>query len=94
VRLGQHLDKRPLVVVWSKADVEVPALLLKRLRKTLGEECPGVYEYHVSVQDTALTPAFLSVVAEVLENVIHKSTPLAISVSPEINDPFYKIGQL
>jgi hypothetical protein len=94
VRLGQHLDQRPVVVVWSKADIEVPELLLRRLRKTLGEECPGAHEYHVSVQDAALTPAFLTVVAEVLENVLRKSSPLAISVSPESNDPFYKIGQL
>jgi hypothetical protein len=94
VRLAQHLDRRPLAIVWSKADVEVPPLLLKRLRKTLSEECSGAHEYNVSVQDTILTPNFLTVVAEVLEDVINKTTTLTITLPSMSGDPFYKIGQV
>lgn len=55
-RLGHEADNRPVAVVWSKADVEVPQGMRKTLRKAVRNKIGNMREFAVSVEQTSLHP--------------------------------------
>lgn len=51
-RLSDHLVGRPLAVVWSKADQEVPATMQDALRKQFASYFPNYSEWSISIYPT------------------------------------------
>jgi hypothetical protein len=92
-RLAQHLNRRPIAIVWSKTDVEVQPLLREQIEKRLKLLFPTAPSFSVSVRKKRehsgdAAKEYLAVVSWLLAERIPAMTGAVLPVSRQ-DDPFF-----
>lgn len=92
-RLADEVRDRPVAIVWTKTDVDVPPVMHRRMDSHLQGLFPGAPVYGVSTQTPDGVAGMREAVGELLDRVAPRGLPLPNVTAPDA-DPFYRLGHL